>query len=422
MRYEAAAPDGTTVCWEDPRRRWWLLALVMPLLPALSIWLAAATGFGAFWFLGAFVTFGLIPTADLLFGDDGTNPPEAVVVDVEADPWYRAIVLAFVPMAYVVWFGSLWYVGTADPSWIATLGIAVNLGIMGGTGINAAHELGHKREELEHWASKLALAPVAYGHFFVEHNWGHHKMVATPEDPASARMGESYYRFWPGVVAGSVRSAWAIERRRLRARGWRVLSPRNRVLHAWSLTVLLWGTALVVFGWRVLPVLVIQAVVGFSLLETVNYIEHYGLLRRRLESGRYERTTPAHSWNNDHVVSNLFLYQLQRHSDHHANPSRRFQVLRHFDDSPQLPAGYAAMILLALLPPLWRRTMDPLVLAHYDGDLSRVNLRRDGRVHVPELERPAPARTRPPPRPEQRPASLNAAPASAVRPDRPPER
>ncbi|MGL5912469.1 MAG: alkane 1-monooxygenase, partial [Phycicoccus sp.] len=257
---------------------------------------------------------------------------------------------------------------------------AVTVGIVSGIGINAAHELGHKREDLEHWASKLALAPSWYGHFFVEHNWGHHKRVATPEDPASSRLGESFYRFWPRTVFGSLRSAWQIERRRLERKGRSVLSPANRVLQAWSFSVVLWAVALGLGGPQVLLFLVVQAVVGLTLLEAVNYVEHYGLLRQRDEHGRYERVRPVHSWNNNHVVTNLLLYQLQRHSDHHENPARRFVALRHVDEAPQLPAGYAAMILLALVPPLWRRTMDHRVLAHYDGNAELANRRSAARL------------------------------------------
>ncbi len=149
---------------------------------------------------------------------------------------------------------------------------------------------------------------------------------------------------------------------------------RNDVINAWAMTIVLWAAALMLFGFGILPYLLAQAVFAFSLLEAVNYLEHYGLLRQQTESGRPERVTPRHSWNNNHLTTNLFLYHLQRHSDHHANPTRRYQSLRHFDESPQLPAGYAAMILLAYVPPLWRRVMDKRVLAHYGGDVTLANI------------------------------------------------
>jgi alkane 1-monooxygenase len=151
------------------------------------------------------------------------------------------------------------------------------------------------------------------------------------------------------------------------------------VLNAWAMTVVLFGSLLVAFGVRLLPFLVLQAVVGFSLLEVVNYLEHYGLSRQKNEAGRYEKVTPLHSWNSNRLATNIFLYELQRHSGHHANPTRRYQVLRHFDESPQLPAGYARMIVLALVPSIWRRAMDHRVIAHYGGDLTRANVQPGSR-------------------------------------------
>ncbi|MGL5861051.1 MAG: alkane 1-monooxygenase [Phycicoccus sp.] len=382
MSVEVEGPevDGTPVTWVDRKRRLWLLAFVVPTFPVAAVLLATTTGWDVFWFWGVLFAFGLVPIADVLIGDDPSNPPEAIAAALHRDPWYRWIVLAYLPLQYLVWGWSVWYVATHELTLLQQVGFAVTVGIVSGIGINAAHELGHKREDLEHWASKLALAPSWYGHFFVEHNWGHHKRVATPEDPASSRLGESFYRFWPRTVFGSLRSAWQIERRRLERKGRSVLSPANRVLQAWSFSVVLWAVALGLGGPQVLLFLVVQAVVGLTLLEAVNYVEHYGLLRQRDEHGRYERVRPVHSWNNNHVVTNLLLYQLQRHSDHHENPARRFVALRHVDEAPQLPAGYAAMILLALVPPLWLRTMDHRVLAHYDGNAELANRRSAARL------------------------------------------
>lgn len=374
----ATGATGEEVAWVDRKRALWLLAFVVPSLPFGAVALTSVTGLGLFWLWGVLFAFVLVPLADLVVGNDPSNPPEEIAQALQADPWYRWIVLAYLPVQYAVWGWSVWYVAAHPLSLAAQLGFAATVGVVVGVGINAAHELGHKHESLEHWASKLALAPTWYGHFFVEHNWGHHKRVATPEDPASSRLGESFYRFWPRTVLGSLRSAWRIERDRLRRRDRTVLSPANRVLHAWSVSVVLWTAALAVAGPGILPFLVVQAVVGFSLLEAVNYVEHYGLLRQREPSGRYERVRPRHSWNNDHVVTNLLLYQLQRHSDHHENPARRFVALRHVPEAPQLPAGYAGMMLLALVPPLWRRMMDPRVLSHYGGRPELAN-RRPGR-------------------------------------------
>jgi alkane 1-monooxygenase len=246
--------------------------------------------------------------------------------------------------------------------------------MVGGIAINTAHELGHKRKKHEKWLSKVALAQTGYGHFFIEHNRGHHVRVATPEDPASARLGESFWEFLPRTVVGSLRSALELERVRLERVGQRFFSLHNDIFNAWAMTIVLFAGLVAVFGLEVAPWLVLQAVVGASLLEVVNYIEHYGLLRQKQEDGRYERCRPEHSWNSDNVASNVFLYHLQRHSDHHAYPTRRYQALRHFEDLPELPSGYATMIPLAYMTPLWRRVLDPMVLAHYDGDVTRANI------------------------------------------------
>jgi alkane 1-monooxygenase len=210
-------------------------------------------------------------------------------------------------------------------------------------------------------------------------------------------MGESFWRFLPRTVLGSLRSAWHLERRRLNRRKRPVLGPHNDILTAWALSAALFTALTAAFGWRVLPYLVLQAVLGFCLLETVNYLEHYGLLRQRRPDGRYERVAPRHSWNSDNTVSNLFLFQLQRHSDHHAHPLRRYQTLRHFDEAPQLPSGYATMIVLAWFPPLWRKVMDHRLLAHHGGDPTRANIHPPLRRRLlgdADAERETPAGTR----------------------------
>jgi alkane 1-monooxygenase len=238
--------------------------------------------------------------------------------------------------------------------------------------------MGHKKESLERWLSKITLAQTCYGHFFIEHNRGHHVRVATAEDPASSRFGETFWEFLPRSVFGSLRSSLRLEAQRIRRQGASPWHPKtylsNDVLNAWLMSVVLWGGLIAIFGPSLIPFVVIQAIFGFSLLEAVNYLEHYGLLRQLNANGRYERCTPVHSWNSDHIVTNLFLYHLQRHSDHHANPTRRYQTLRSMDGAPNLPSGYASMISLTYFPPLWRKVMDHRVLAHYDGDITKINL------------------------------------------------
>ncbi len=385
-----AMTDGSASGWSDGKRYLWLLGALTITLPILAAQLALSTGLHVFWWFGPLFAFGVIPILDTLIGDDRDNPPEAVVPHLERERYYRLIVYLATLVEYVAFFACVWIVGTHALAWYDYVGFALSLGAATGISINTAHELGHKTDRFERWLAKITLAPVAYGHFYVEHNRGHHVRVATAEDPASARYGESFWAFLPRTVTGSIRSAWRLEKARLERLGHSPWTWRNEVLHAWAMTVVVWGIAIAMAGKVVIPFLVIQAVYGASLLEVVNYVEHYGLGRRKLPNGRYERCTPQHSWNSNHVVTNLFLYQLQRHADHHANPTRSYQALRHFDDSPQLPAGYATMILFAYVPPLWYRVMNPRVVAHYGGNMAQSNIKPSIRARV-LAQYPAPA-------------------------------
>ena len=368
-----ATMDPVQVAWTDGKRYAWLLGLLVPVLPFLGWGLAAATGAEVFWFIGPLVVFGLFPILDIVIGTDAENPPDSVVAYLEQDRYYRWCTYAFLPLQFASLIAACALWSSGELSFVASLGLALTVGVVAGVAINTAHELGHKRADLEKWLGKVALAQSFYGHFFVEHNKGHHVRVATPEDPASSRLGESFWRFLPRTVAGSLRSAWELEREHTERRGVKFWSLRNDVLNAWLMSVVLFGGLILAFGTAIVPWLIVQAVLGFGLLEVVNYLEHYGLLRGKREDGRYERCRPEHSWNSNNVASNVLLYHLQRHSDHHANPLRRYQSLRHFDEAPQLPTGYAGMIVLAAVPPLWRRVMDHRVVDHY-GDITKANI------------------------------------------------
>jgi alkane 1-monooxygenase len=360
--------------WTDKRRYLWLLSTLTMLLPLGAILLANTTGNALSWWFGPIFVFVMIPLLDMLLGEETENPPEEVVPRLESETYYRVAVWVAVAFQYWAFVTACYVAATYVLPWYSYLGFAITTGTAMGIAINTAHELGHKTNGFERLLAKLALAPVFYGHFFVEHNRGHHVRVSTPEDPASSRFGESFYRFLPRTVFGSLRSAWRLEAERLARDSKPVWHWQNHNLQAWGLSVLLWGALLFWLGWSLLPFLLIQSVFGFQLLEVVNYIEHYGLLRRKKENGRYEPCRPEHSWNSNRRVTNIFLYQLQRHSDHHAYPTRSYQSLRHFDEAPQLPGGYASMIVLAWVPPLWRQVMDKRVIDHYGGDRSRINV------------------------------------------------
>lgn len=380
--------------WQDKKRHLWLLGLVVPTMLFLMlplVWALNQAGLHTAaqlpLYIGPFLLYVLLPALDLWIGADGQNPPDEVMTALENDKYYRYATYAYIPFQYAsAIFGA--YLFTASDlgwlgfdgslGWLGKIGVALTTAIVAGVGINTAHELGHKKESLERWLAKITLAQVCYGHFYVEHNRGHHVRVATPEDPASARFGETFWEFLPRSTFGGIRSAWELEAQRIRRTGKNPWNPRtwadNDVVNALAMSVLFWGVMIAVFGVALLPYVLINAVYGSSLLEAVNYLEHYGLVRQKQASGRYERCTPQHSWNSDHMVTNLFLYHLQRHSDHHANPTRRYQTLRSFSDSPNLPAGYGALIGVTYFPPLWRKLMDHRVLQHYAGDITRANI------------------------------------------------
>jgi alkane 1-monooxygenase len=367
--------------WRDAKRYLWLLSAIVPGLVPLAWLLVQLTGQDVFWWVGPAMAFMIVPVLDHLVGNAASEESERTLEWLEDDAFYRWVTYLYLPSQYLslafacwLWSGGGWITMT----WLDKVGLMLTVGIVGGISINAAHELGHRRAAAERRLSKLALAQTAYGHFYIEHNRGHHVRVATPEDPASSRFGETFWEFLPRSVWGSARSAVKLEATRIRRLGRSPWDPRtwlgNDVLNAWLMTVVLFGALIAVFGPALIPFLVIQAVFGFSMLESVNYLEHYGLLRQKNENGRYERCTPEHSWNSDHLVTNLFLYHLQRHSDHHANPTRRYQTLRSMDGAPELPTGYATLIGVTYLPWVWRRMMDHRVLEHYNGDITKVNI------------------------------------------------
>ncbi|HET6651786.1 MAG TPA: alkane 1-monooxygenase [Nocardioides sp.] len=385
MASTATVPEGSTTQWRDKKRYLWLLGLVVPSLAFLAWGLVELTGWSGFWYLGPIVVFVVVPAVDLLAGLDRSNPPDDVIEALENDRYYRWITYLFLPIQYAALVWACWMFTQSTLSTVDKIGLAMTVGTIAGIGINTAHELGHKKESHERWLAKIALAQSFYGHFYIEHNRGHHVRVATPEDPASSRVGETFYAFWPRTVIGSVRSAWHLEKRRITRRHKHAFRIRNDVLNAWLMSAVLWGALVAAFGVGILPFLVIQAVIGFSLLEVVNYLEHYGMLRQRTGAdgtGRYERVDPSHSWNSNNIATNVLLYHLQRHSDHHANPTRRYQTLRDFEESPVLPTGYAGLIILALVPPLWFAVMDKRVLRHFGGDLTRANIQPSKREKV----------------------------------------
>jgi alkane 1-monooxygenase len=241
-------------------------------------------------------------------------------------------------------------------------GKVATMGLMCGIyGINVAHELGHRATKWERDLACTLLLSSLYMHFIIEHNRGHHKRVGTPDDPASARFGESLYAFWPRTILFSFLSAWNIEADRLRKEGHSPFGVHNEMIRFLLIEAALLIAIQGLFGAKVLFAFALAALIGVLLLETVNYIEHYGLGRPLNERGNFGRVQHVHSWNSDHIVGRVMLFELTRHSDHHYQASRKYQVLRSLPEGPQLPTGYPGMMLLSLVPPLWFRVVDPIV-------------------------------------------------------------
>lgn len=379
--------EQTTTPFKDKKRHLWLLGLAVPAIAMSGL---AGYQFGPkkskkfFASFGPLFIHGVIPTLDKLIGEDTENPPLDAIADLEADQYYSRIVKLFIPLQYATnvyggYLASRKGTSVADQVLLGTL-----VGMVNGIAINTAHELSHKNGRLEHYLSHLALAPSGYNHFRIEHPYGHHRRVATPEDPASSRLGETFWKFLPRTVIGSFKSAIEIEKKRLERKKLPFFCKENELIHGWAMSAIYHGLMFKKFGMRSVPFQLTQATYAVTLFEAVNYIEHYGLKREKKENGQYERTLPEHSWNNNNLVTNLFLYQLQRHSDHHAYPTRSFQTLRHFENAPQLPAGYGAMLLPAFIPTWWSKIMDDRVVEHYNGDLSKVNLHPDAEARIYE--------------------------------------
>lgn len=313
---------------------------------------------GYFVFIGPLYVFGLIPLLELLFKGTTENMSKAEEEIAKKDWKYDVLVYSVVPLQYAIMFFFLNRVSDDSLRWWELAGMIGAFGISCGVlGINAAHELGHRNTWYEQLMSKMLLATSLYLHFFIEHNRGHHKNVSTDEDPASSRYGENIYAFFVRSVRDSWLSAWHLQNDQLRKEGKSFWSLSNEMLIYQFIQLGLVAAIGVVWGWKVMLYFVASATVGFLLLETVNYIEHYGLRRKMVDGAYYEKVLPIHSWNSNHPIGRIMLFELTRHSDHHYMASRKYQVLRHFDHSPQMPTGYPGMMVLSLIPPLWFKVM-----------------------------------------------------------------
>ncbi len=330
--------------------------LIAYLVPASAAW--GLYAHGIYSWSTPLLVFGFLPLLELFTPKSTENTAESAEEGRSGRVFFDWLLYLNAPILFGIVGWYLWTLSIQTLSFSEILGLSLSAGIVVGTcGINVAHELGHRARHSEQILSQIMLLPALYQHFFIEHNRGHHKHVATDKDPATARFGENLYHFWKRSVFGGWQNAWALEADRLTKMGKPVYSWSNAMLR-----YLLFQSVWILGIWRILGLesclgAISIAMIGFLLLETVNYIEHYGLRRNMMSTGHPEPVSPRHSWNSDHELGRIFLYELTRHSDHHYKSTRKYQVLRHMDESPQLPFGYPTSIVLALVPPIWFRIM-----------------------------------------------------------------
>lgn len=329
------------------------IVFIIPLVAYLSINASGWWTFGT-----AILVYVLLPLFEFVFKPDSKNLQQTEEEIMAEDKIYDYMLYLVVPVHFALLYYFISVIGTIESTTTELIGRVLSMGITcGALGINVAHELGHRKDAFEQMLAKALLLTSLYMHFNIEHNRGHHKNVSTHEDPSSARRGEWVFSFWIRSIVMAYLSAWKIEASRLKKRNMSPFSLENEMLRFQIIQLAF--VALIYFSFGLIPMLcfVAAALIGIIQLETVNYIEHYGLSRVQKDSGQYERVQPWHSWNSNHTLGRLFLFELSRHSDHHFLASRKYQILRHHDKSPQMPTGYPGMMLLSMVPPLWFAVM-----------------------------------------------------------------
>jgi len=373
MIFVAQNSDGGTTRYVDKKRYLWFLSVFAPAIPGICAVMLLSGG-SLFWAAAPlFYYYIVIPVLDMIIGEDTSNPPEEIVEQLSSDGYYRSLLHLSIPIFYFTFFATAIAIGTLGlPVW-AFITLTLSAAVAGGSGLTVGHELGHKHNKLDRLGAKIITSLAGYSHFCIEHNQGHHVMVATPEDPTSARWNENLYSFALRELPATATIAWNMERKRLERKGLSFWHWSNDLLQGYAITLTIAVVLIATFGWTMLPFLLLHHAFGWFQLTLANYVEHYGLLREKKENGKYVPCEPIHSWNTNHIVSNLLLFHLQRHSDHHANPMRPYQALRNFDELPRLPSGYPGSFVLALIPPLWFKVMNPKVLEWTDGDMTRIN-------------------------------------------------
>lgn len=332
----------------------YLAAFSTPLVAALALYLG-----GYYTYLTPIYAFGMIPIMELIFSQNTANLSEKEIEEKSANRIFDWLLYLNMPIVYGLLIATIISVSKGTYETYELVGLIFSTGIvLGSNGINVAHELGHRQTQYEQIMAKLLLLPSLYMHFFIEHNFGHHLHAATKEDPATAKYNQSVYSFWLTSTIRQYINAWKIQKN-LRERGnFSFFSPKNNMFWFTVLQLIYLAIIFYLFGILVFFFALLSAIVSFLLLETINYIEHYGLQRKKLASGRYERVREIHSWNSNHVIGRIVLYELTRHSDHHYKASKKYQLLDCHEKSPQMPYGYPTSMVLALLPSLWFKVMN----------------------------------------------------------------
>jgi alkane 1-monooxygenase len=335
----------------------YLTAFTIPLSAFLGIY------FKGYWsFICPVYAFVLIPALELLLPVSTTNYEGSERVAKLDNKLFDWMLYLNIPLVYGLFYYALNELAVSPVETYEIAGIIFSIGIVLGTnGINVGHELGHRVSGIERFLGKLLLLPSLYMHFYIEHNYGHHMHAATREDPATAKYNQSVYSFWLTSVSRQYLNAWRIQSKLLKTQNRSFFSLYNDMLWYTLFQFTHLYFIYYLFGYNILTYAILAALVGFLLLETVNYIEHYGLIRKKLPSGRYERVREIHSWNSNHVMGRIILYELTRHSDHHYKSSKKYQVLDYHDTSPQMPFGYPTSMVLSFLPPLWFKIMNPRI-------------------------------------------------------------
>lgn len=359
--------------WFERKKFYYLANFVGPFLPLWTAWHVYQTGSGLmFWVMLATFYFG-VAIIDVISGKDEINPNSEQEQQLKSSGFYNSLLLAVIPFYWAALAAVTYVCLSTDLPWYDIFAALAGLGAMFAGVFCVSHELGHRTDPVLRWGAKFSIAMFGYCHFHIEHNRGHHVHVSTPEDPASARMGETIYQFAIRELPGTLKRAIELETTRLNRMGSGFWHWKNDILQTALVTLFMHGAIIFFMGFAAIPFLIAASAMGYFQLTMANYLEHYGLLRQKKDNGRYERCEPRHSWNCNNKFSNYMTLQLQRHSDHHANATREYQILRDYQQVPLLPAGYPLMMFISLIPPLWRAVMDKRLLDFVGRDSKRIN-------------------------------------------------